>query len=139
MALVIHSTLRWVVLGAVGLRALWAAWSLFRQRPHTAPDRASTATAIGLVDLQVLLGILLWLFASPYVQQARMDPGAAMGVDTLRFFFVEHPTMMFLGAVLLHVTSLRARRAATDVAQHRTTLIGFAIGLLCLVGGLPRS
>lgn len=138
MLLAAHSHWRWVVLAAIGARVVWAGYSWARGRAWGPTERRFSAIATGLADLQAVMGIALWLFFSPTVRAALADPGAAMGDRLLRFAFVEHPTMMIVGLVLMHVASVRARRATSDAAGHRTDAIGFALGLLCVLAGLPR-
>ena len=49
------------------------------------------------LDLQMLLGLLLYGMLSPFTRQAMQDFGAAMRDSTLRFWAVEHLTMMLGG------------------------------------------
>lgn len=138
MLLTAHSLWRWVVLAAVGARALWAAAGWLRGREWTPLDRRLSAASVGTADLQFLIGVILYVGFSPVVHAALADPGAAMKDSQLRFAFVEHPTMMFLGLVCLHVGSVVARRRPTDAAKHRADLIGHALGFALLLAGLPR-
>ena len=53
--------------------------------------------------------------------------GAAMKDPLLRFFAVEHVTLMLIGvALLVHVGRVRARKALTDQARHRAAAIFLA-------------
>ena len=133
--LLVHSLVRWLVLlvlvarvgrGAVGL-ATGAAWGR--------SDRILGGIAVGLVDLQVLMGLGLY-FVSPKVSAALADMGAAMGQTHLRFWAVEHITTMILGAVAVHVAHAVSKRSAGGRA-HTIATVGFGLGLLFILAGIP--
>lgn len=136
--LTIHTLLRWVVLLALVARvgrgaqavATGASWERF--------DRILSGAALGLTHLQVLLGIVMY-FLSPTVSAGLADMGAAMKDSAIRFWVVEHPFTMILGAIAVQVGFSVSRRASTDAAQHRWALIGYGLGLLLIVAGIPWS
>ena len=71
------------------------------------------------------------------MQVARMDMAAAMKQHDLRFFAVEHVTLMLLAVILAHVGSFRIKRALTDAGRYRN-MLGWYIGSLVLIlGGMP--
>lgn len=112
-----HSGLRYIVL-LVGLVAIAVlAIGLIRKKPIGA-ERGLTAAFVGVLDLQVLLGIVL-LFVFPFY-------GALMG----------HITMMVLAAVAAHLLSVRAKKA-TD--PNRATLLrlwGVVVPFILIVLGI---
>jgi len=64
------------------------------------------------LDLQLLLGLVLYFVLSPFTTQALNDFGAAMRNAPLRFFAVEHVTLMLAAVILVHVGRVLARKAA---------------------------
>ena len=62
------------------------------------------------LDVQMLLGLLLYGVLSPYTAAAMKDFGAAMRDPVLRFWAVEHLTMMLSAVVLVHVGRVLARK-----------------------------
>ena len=89
------------------------------------------------LDLQLLLGLLLYGMLSPFTRQAMQDFGAAMRDSTLRFWAVEHLTMMLGAVVLVHVGRVLARKAANPETKRKRILIFFGIALLLILGGIP--
>ena len=129
--LLLHSWIRWVALvGAVGttLAALM--------------NRGRTAEGWGLVamiglDLQLLLGLLLYLVVSPNMAEIRAHFGEAMQNGQLRFWAVEHLTAMLVAVVLAHVGRVLARRAATPAARRGRLLICFGLATILIIAGTP--
>ena len=133
--LAIHNVLRWVVLLAA-VAAIGGAWhGVATKRDWNTGDRIRTVIFVASIHLQVLLGLILYV-QSPRVQAAFDDPGAAMGDSLLRFFFVEHISMMILAAVVIQIGSIMSKKADTDAAKHKRSAIFFTIGFVLIMGGL---
>ena len=132
-----HNVLRWVALlaGVIALAVAFSGWSGARQSNRLLL-RCSILFVIAM-DLQFLLGLVLYFGASPLTQQAFQDMGAAMKVRDLRFFTVEHTVLAFLAIVLAHLGAALARKSQTVLAQHRRAAICFALSLLVLLIGIP--
>src|SRR5688500_11690950 len=103
LALILHSWLRWAAIVA-GVAATIMA---FTSRPaagnQVAPGRtepaAGQADRWGLIfmialDLQLLLGLLLYFAVSPTTRAIFADFGAAMRDPVARFWAVEHISLM---------------------------------------------
>ena len=134
--LMIHSVVRWLVLVALVARVARGLQGTFSQAAWSGADRALSGAALGLTHLQVVLGIGLF-FLSPNVAAGLADMGAAMGNSALRFVVVEHPTTMILGALAVQAGFSISKRATTDATRHRAGLIGYGIGLLLILAGIP--
>jgi hypothetical protein len=137
LALTLHSWIRWLVVitAALALLRAYAGW--LGRRPWTpADDKAGRWFTIGM-DVQLLLGLLLYVALSPFTTQALRDFGAAMREAPLRFWAVEHVFMMVVALALVHVGRVRVRRAATPVAKHRAAAIFFTLSLLAVLAGIP--
>lgn len=134
IALMVHSLLRWVVYVGVAVRAAVGWHGVATGRAPGGPDRRASLVAMILADLQMTLGLLLWGVLSPVVSQARGDMGAAMKDGTLRWPLVEHPTLMIVAVVLVHVAHVLTKRATTP-AGHRNPAIVATLALLALLGG----
>jgi heme A synthase len=132
--LLLHSWLRWLALAA-GVGATFAAFGKSTDAIRTA-ERWGRIFMIAL-DVQMLLGLLLYGVLSPYTAAAMKDFGAAMRDPTLRFWAVEHLTMMVLAVVLVHVGRVLARKTA-DAGKKRTRLlVCFGLAVVLIVLGIP--
>src|SRR5262245_1950616 len=123
IVLVAHSWLRWFVVAASLFVFVRAVLGLARRRPWTAIDARATRAFVGLVDLQLLLGLLLYVALSPIVRMAITDLGAAMSSPVLRFFAIEHATAMLPAVIAAHVGSVRVKKASEDRRRHRVMLV----------------
>ena len=131
--LVLHSWLRWIAIVA-GIGATAAATS--------SPPAGGASDRLGLVfmismDLQMLLGLLLYVFLSPSTAAIFKNFGAAMKDPVARFWAVEHVTMMLAAVVLAHVGRVLARKAATPGAKRARLMICFGLATLLMIAGTP--
>ena len=132
-----HNILRWVVLAA-GLAATVIAVSGWSGTKSTnEPLRRFAVIFVASMDLQFLLGLILYFGASPLVHQALQNMSAAMKVKELRFFAVEHTTAMLVALVLAHVGGALARKRKTVTSQYRSAAICFTISLVAMLVGIP--
>lgn len=131
----IHSILRWLVIatGVIALVASLRAASDAAYRPASAP-RLLFVTAI---DLQVLVGLLLYLRFSPLTTTALHHLDAAMSNHVLRFWVVEHPFGMLASLALAHVGNVRLRQAGGDRRAARRVAVYFAMALLLAIVSIP--
>jgi hypothetical protein len=134
--LLLHSWLRWAALVA-GVGATVAA---FTDRAQTAglgrADRWGLALMAAL-DLQMLLGLLLYLVLSPAMEAIRQNFAAAMQDRVARFWAVEHISMMLMAVILVHVGRVLARKAKTPEARRTRLLICFGIATLAMIAATP--
>ena len=132
--LIIHSWLRWAVLVA-GLMAFLRA-ATAGGRPWTPADDRATRWFTSLLDLQMLLGLVLYFVLSPFTREALGDFGAAMKNSGLRFWAVEHTFGMIIGVALAHVGAVKVRKAPS-YSKHRLATIFFGLALLAILVSIP--
>ena len=132
----IHSLLRWVVLlagfAAVGLGV--RGWS---GRPWLPADRLTGRVFVGVLDLQFLIGLVLYVVLSPLVGAAFSNVGAAMRDPILRFFLVEHAAGMLVAVALAHVGQTKIKKATDDTRRHRTAAVFFGLSLFIILLSIP--
>jgi hypothetical protein len=135
--LTLHSLLRWVVIG-LGFWAVLRAYAGASSKRAWAPaDDSSGRWFTMSLDVQFLLGLVLYAGLSPITSQAFGDMGEAMRNPVVRFWTVEHAALMLLGIVLAHVGRARSRRPVSDAARHRTCAVFFALSLLAVLAAIP--
>jgi uncharacterized membrane protein len=130
-----HNLLRWVVLVAGAYAIVKAFSGLSGDKPYAVTRRA-TAMFMGSVHLNLLLGLLLFLF-SPTVKASMRDMAATMANKDLRFIIAEHPTLMVLAAILVTFGSIFSKGRATDAARHKSAAIFMTITLVVILAGIP--
>jgi hypothetical protein len=133
----IHNIVRWFVLAA----ALFALFRMVRglvTRPAwTNPDRLAGLFFTITLDIQLLLGLILYFVLSPLVKAFFADFGTAMQISSLRFWGVEHIAMMVAAAVFGHLGSAVAKKAIPDKEKFTRSLLFFALAILLVIGGIP--
>jgi hypothetical protein len=135
--LFLHSWLRWIVVGL----GVFAVVSAFRARSsgrdYTRTDDRRGLFFVIALDVQVTLGLIMYLFLSPITRLGFQDPGAAMRSSVLRFFLIEHVVSMSLALIAAHVGRVRTRRATNPSDKHQRAASGALIALLCVFVGIP--
>ena len=132
-----HNIVRWVVLilgVVVVLRAL-IGW--FGKREWADLDRKLGVYYTSSIDVQLLLGLILYVFLSPLTKSAFQDFGAVMSNDGLRFFAVEHALMMILAVVFAHLGGVFSKRASAAADKYRLAAIWYGLALIAILLGMP--
>jgi hypothetical protein len=120
--LIVHSWVRWLVI----LAGVWAVIEASRGR---ARGRSSLLFTVAL-DVQLLLGGLLYGALSPVTRSALAAGGEVMKNPVWRFWVVEHPALMILAVVFGHVGRVAARRG-------RRALVWYVLALLAVLAAVP--
>jgi hypothetical protein len=136
LAVLLHSVIRWVVI-ALGIVAVYRAVNgQSGRRPWTSSDANISLGFTAALDLQLLIGLLLFVF-SPITILGMHELDLAVKSPTLRFWTFEHPVLMVAAIVLAHVARIRIRRHAEPSRRHRTAAVFFGLALLLVLAGNP--
>jgi len=133
--LVLHSWLRWGVL----ISGVLAVMALISGRGKAAPAGADKWGLFFIItlDLQLLLGLALYMGLSPNMAAIRADFGAAMRDPVSRFWAVEHITLMLVAIGLAHVGRVLARKATDPDARRNRLLVCFILALVAILAASP--
>jgi hypothetical protein len=132
-----HNIVRWIVLaiGAVAVLLAWRGW--LGRRQWTSAEANATRAFVGALDLQFLLGVLLYAVFSPLTRQAFSDMGAAMADAPVRYFLVEHPVIMVAAMAIAHIGAVKIRKAASDAQRFQRASIMLGLSYAAIVGFIP--
>ena len=133
--LALHNVNRTLVLLAllVAAGAGLAGW--LGKREWTDDRRRFAVIAVGLMDLQLLVGGILYGI-SPLTRAAMSSMKSAMKEPSLRFYVVEHGVTMLIALILGHVVAVRLKRIPAE-NRFRELTIGFAIVLGLVLLRMP--
>jgi hypothetical protein len=105
-----HSYCRWIVVAAalVALAGSVATW--MGRRAWSPSNERWAKLFLGALDLQLTIGVVLWLGFSPFWKGMMSRPHDAMKNHLVRFWSVEHTTLMLLAVVVAHVGRVMSKR-----------------------------
>ena len=132
LVLLIHSWLRWAAIVS-GV----AATARAATAPGSERSEKSGLLFMIMMDLQMVVGILLYAFLSPNTAVIMQDFGAAMRDPVARFWAVEHVTLMVAAVVFAHLGRVLARKAATPAAKRTRLVVCFSIATVLMLAGTP--
>ena len=127
--LTIHSINRWLVTLAALAMIVRLIIGLVKKQPFDRSAAALTSAFSGLMDVQLLLGVLFFV----------LDGLAKTGFPTYRW---EHAITMFLAVIVAHAPAIWKKKP--DAVRTRNTLIAVSVSLLLVflgiipLGGWPR-
>ena len=135
----LHNTLRWLILLSLVVTLVKYVSGWLGNQPWKKTDNILGVVFTSLMDLQLLTGLVLYFFLSPVTKLAMSDFGAAMKDSGIRFYAVEHFSMMLIAVVLVHIGRAKSKKAKTDSAKFKTATIFFLIALAVILAAIPWS
>ncbi len=139
IVLSLHNLVRWIVIILAVLALVRAFSGLLRNREWTDTDRKTGVFFSSALDVQLLLGLLLYFFLSPLTKTVLSNFGAAMNNPEIRFFSLEHLLYMLAAIILVHVGSVISRRANPDAAKFRYAAIFYTLAVVIILIAIPWS
>jgi hypothetical protein len=135
--LFLHSWLRWLVVLS-GIAVLGGAVAGVSTRRAWLPvDNLRLALFTHSLDVQMLIGLILYAFLSPVTRSGFENMQLTMRDPILRFFVVEHLVGMVVAIALAHVGRARVRKAVDAAARHRAVLIFIGLSMVALLLSIP--
>ncbi len=136
--LALHSLIRWLVLVSLVFAIVLAYRGWLLKKPYLKFDNSVRHITATVAHIQLVLGIWLY-FVSPIVAYFLHHFSTAVHERTIRFFGMEHVTMMLVGITVITIGSARAKRKTTDAERFKTMAIWFTIALLIILSSIPWS
>ena len=137
--LAVHNIMRWIVIVLAIIALVRAYWGWFGKREWSLTDRKVGMYFSISIDVQLLLGLILYFGLSPITRAAIQNIGAAMAEAGLRFFALEHLFVMLLAVIVVHIGTALSRKADDSMAKHRRAAIWFTLAVLLIIVGMPWS
>lgn len=133
----LHSIGRWILL----LLLLFAIFNslVAGQRPWIRTDSRTGSILTITADLMLLIGLAIWYWGPKGYKliDAAGGMSAVMKDSYTRFFAIEHITGMLIAIILIHIGKTQARKAISDKAKHKRTVIYYLIALIIILATIP--
>jgi hypothetical protein len=137
LTLAAHNITRWVVL-VLAIYALYRVFAgLFGKKEWSDADRKALSFYAISMDVQLLLGLLLYFVFGNWFNMMTSGMGNVMSNSSLRFFAVEHFSVMLIAVILAHVATIMAKRGSTDRAKFRNGAIFLTLSVLAVLVSIP--
>lgn len=137
--LFLHNWSRWLVVVAA-VYALYVAYNgWLKRRAFTANDRRAGAIYGAVSGLQLILGLLLYLWPGGLVMGTLTNGGmgAAMKNADTRYFLTQHSVAMLVAILLINFGSTYAKRAADGTGRFKRVAIIDTIATLIIILSIP--
>lgn len=131
-----HSWMRWCTL-VLGVCATINAYADPRTQSIRPLGNRWDTFFMAAVDLQVLLGLILYFGLSPFTKIAMLDIGAALKDPALRFWGVTHILMMFGASGFVRAGRVLAASASSPESRRTKRTLCFVLALLTMVAAIP--
>ncbi|MCB0515983.1 MAG: hypothetical protein R2798_12930 [Chitinophagales bacterium] len=132
----LHSYVRWFLLIVLIIALVRAIMGLASKQSYKLLDAKLALYTMIFAHIQLLLGFALYV-VSPSVQWS--DMSVTMKDADLRFWTIEHLSIMLLAILLITLGRAFSRRAQAPDGKFKKILIYFGIALLAIIYGIPWS
>lgn len=133
-----HSLIRWFVLTSLLFAIFRAYRGWLLKKSFSRFDNSVRIITATIAHVQLIVGLWLY-FISPIVAYFLYNFKLAVHERQIRFFGMEHVTMMLTAIILITIGSYKVKRRQTDLEKFKTMAIWFTIALLIILSSVPWS
>ncbi len=133
----LHGGLRWLVLLILLVVIFKYLTGWLSNASWKKADNILGIVLTSLMDIQLLVGLVLYFFLSPITKTAFQDVGAAMKNADLRFYLVEHFLLMILAVAFVHIGRARSKKATNSKARFGKALFWVVLSTILIVVSIP--
>lgn len=120
----IHNFARWLLVISGLFVTFFAISGWIRKRQWNNYDRIFTLVFIIMIDIQLVIGLVLFFFYSQWGLMVilNMGIGFVMRNSEYRFFAIEHASLMFMGFIFAHLGNSLLKRVNEPSRKFKTEL-----------------
>ncbi len=135
----LHNLIRWAVL-IIGITATYRSIiGLSGRKEWTSLDyRWGTIFALTM-DIQFLLGLILYVYLSPITQDALSHFSSGFKDSNQRFFVLIHLIYMVLAITFTHLGNILPRKTDNPPVKHLRAATFFTLAMFSMLLGIPWS
>jgi phosphoglycerol transferase MdoB-like AlkP superfamily enzyme len=132
--LTLHSALRYFILLFLIIVIIKSLMGWQKKEAYTAGDDKLSLWLFILTHTQLLAGLILY-FVSPAV----VFSGASMKDSLMRYWLVEHNTMMLIAIIFITMARITAKKLTDSTAKHKRLFIFNAIALVIILAAISMT
>jgi hypothetical protein len=133
----LHDGLRWLILLAFVITLIKYVAGWLGDQPWKKIDNILGIILTALMDLQLIAGAVLYFFLSPVTKLALSDLRGAMKDPDLRFYAIEHLTMMLIAVILVHIGRAKSKKEVFNKDKFKAGAIYFLIAFIVILLAIP--
>ena len=115
--LILHNLTRWAVIALVVYALVRMFMGIFQKRDFTEQDRKSLSWFAISMDVQLLIGLVLFI-GNGWISQFQ-NMSNAMSQAAVRFFLIEHWFLMLIALILAHLAVVFVRKAQSSASKFK--------------------
>jgi hypothetical protein len=123
-----HSGWRYLVIILLLVAFINALMGFVGKKPYTEGNRKLNVFALISAHIQLVLGLIIYFMNGWY----KVDSS----VPQLRYWKMEHLSMMLVAIILITVGNARSKRMDSALMKHRTILIYFGFALVLITAAI---
>jgi hypothetical protein len=127
-----HSVIRWLLITGLLATIMVALLSIYRKKNPVFQGGTLSRLTVYTAHLQLLIGIILYLISPKVI----FSPGS-MSSPILRFYLVEHVSIMLLAVVLITLGYIRMKKAGSMIQSARQVFWYYLISLILILALIP--
>lgn len=134
--LLLHSWVRWISL-VLFVVVIYKSITGLSGKSYQKIDKTLASSLMGTLHLQLLVGFLLYFFYSPITTMAMENMKIAMKAAPVRYWAVEHISVMLIAIVVAQFGSIKVKKTSGDKKKFKFQLIFFGLALLLILSRIP--
>ncbi len=132
----LHSSFRYLVLLFIVLAVVDAIMGLSSGKSYKKSSKLFALFGLITSHIQLVVGLALY-FMGAKGMNVIMNVEGFMKSSELRFYAIEHITMMIIAIVLVTIGYSKAKRIESSKKKYRTILIFYGIALVLIFAMIP--
>ena len=132
----LHSLLRWLLIVFLIINIIRV--NVEAGEEFDASDRKWSLRLLITAHINLVIGIYLYFTDRlPKVFSEHFTMGDVMKIRSLRFWIIEHPTMMILAITLITISHVKSKKTGNALKKHRMMSWLYILALLVIIAGIP--
>ena len=134
-----HNVVRWIVVILGLVAVIRSFWGWLGKKEWNTTDRKIGVFFTSAMDVQLLLGVILYFVFSNWGLKAILEKGMSfvMGESQYRFFGIEHAFYMTLAVVFAHLGSMLPKKVEASPAKFKRAALWFSLSFLIILIAIP--